>query len=168
MPALRTNGPQGPTTPGYLAMPAQAGRFPGIVVIQEWWGLVPHIKDVTERFARGGFVALAPDLYHGQAADEPDEARKLAMALDRERAVQEILAASRFLRSLDEVTPKKIGVVGWCMGGGLALSPPSSTTPARRSITRRLPRMPGNARWTGSKNIYGKGTVSSQLNLIQI
>jgi len=117
-----SNGPQGLTTPGYLAMPAEAVGCLGVVVIQEWWGLVPHIKEVTERFARGGFVALAPDLYHGQAADEPDEARKLAMALDRERAVQEILAASRFLRSLDEVAPKKIGVVGWCMGGGLALS----------------------------------------------
>ena len=59
-------------------------------MIQEWWGLVPHIKDVAERFAREGFVALAPDLYHGQASTEPDEARKLAMALDANRAVQEI------------------------------------------------------------------------------
>jgi carboxymethylenebutenolidase len=108
--------------PGYLAQPADGQTHPGVVVIQEWWGLVPHIKDVAERFAREGFVALAPDLYHGQAADEPDEARKLAMALDAGRAVQEIAAAARYLKKLDQVVPQKVGVVGWCMGGGLSLS----------------------------------------------
>jgi carboxymethylenebutenolidase len=110
------------SAPGYLAQPADGQAHPGMVVIQEWWGLVPHIKDVAERFAREGFVALAPDLYHGQAADEPDEARKLAMALDANRAVQEIAAAGRYLKKLSNVAPQKIGVVGWCMGGGLSLS----------------------------------------------
>ncbi|HTP08981.1 MAG TPA: dienelactone hydrolase family protein [Anaerolineae bacterium] len=108
--------------PGYLAQPGDGQAHPGIVVIQEWWGLVPHIKDVAERFAREGFVALAPDLYHGQAADEPDKARKLAMALDAQRAVQEIAAAARYLKKLQNVAPQKVGVVGWCMGGGLSLS----------------------------------------------
>ena len=110
------------TAPGYLAQPADGDAHPGVVVIQEWWGLVPHIKDVAERFAREGFVALAPDLYHGQAATEPDEARKLAMALDAQRAVQEIAAAARYLKKLQNVRPQKAGVVGWCMGGGLSLS----------------------------------------------
>src|SRR5512136_1563668 len=111
------------SAPGYLAQPDDHQLHPGIVVIQEWWGLVPHIKDVAERFAREGFVALAPDLYHGQAADEPDEARKLAIALDAQRAVQEIAAAARYLKKMDhDVAPRKVGVVGWCMGGGLALS----------------------------------------------
>ncbi|MGW8252046.1 MAG: dienelactone hydrolase family protein [Anaerolineales bacterium] len=110
------------TTPGYLAVPEGAGRYPGLVVIQEWWGLVPHIKDVAKRFAGEGFVALAPDLYHGQAASEPDEARKLSMELDRERAVAEILAALAYLQSLDKVAPKKIGVVGFCMGGSLTVA----------------------------------------------
>ncbi len=110
------------TTPGYLARPDDTQTHPGIVVIQEWWGLVPHITDVAERFAREGFVALAPDLYHGQPASEPDEARKKAMALDRNRAVAEILAAAKYLETLKEIEPKKIGVVGWCMGGRLALS----------------------------------------------
>ncbi|MFN8597238.1 MAG: dienelactone hydrolase family protein [Anaerolineae bacterium] len=110
------------TTPGYLAQPDDDQPHPGIVVIQEWWGLVPHIKDVAERFAREGFIALAPDLYHGQSSTEPDEARKLAMALDAQRAVQEIAAAARYLKKLHNVTPKKIGTVGWCMGGGLSLS----------------------------------------------
>ncbi len=110
------------TTPGYLAMPDDGATHPALVVIQEWWGLVPHIKDVAERFAREGFVALAPDLYHGKEAAEPDEARKLAMALDRARAVAEIIAAARYLKALDAVAPKKVGTVGWCMGGGLSLS----------------------------------------------
>lgn len=110
------------TTPGYLARPDDGGKHPGIVVIQEWWGLVPHIKDVAERFAREGFIALAPDLYHGQAATEPDEARKLAMGLDQERAVAEIAAAAQYLKAMGIVQPKRMGVVGWCMGGGLALS----------------------------------------------
>jgi carboxymethylenebutenolidase len=110
------------TTPGYLARPRASGKYPGVVVIQEWWGLVPHIKDVVERFANQGYVALAPDLYHGEVADEPDEARKLAMALERDRAVAEIRSAVRYLASLEQVAPKKIGIIGWCMGGGLALS----------------------------------------------
>lgn len=112
----------GGSTPAFLATPQAAGRFPGLVVIQEWWGLVPHIEAVTRRFAESGFVALAPDLYHGEAAEEPDEARKLAMALDRERAVNEILAAASFLTRHERVLVGGIGVVGWCMGGGLALS----------------------------------------------
>lgn len=112
----------GQTTPAFLAHPDDGATHPAIVVIQEWWGLVPHIKDVVERFAREDFIALAPDLYHGQIASEPDEARKIAMALDRERAVQEIGAAASYLAGLDGVAPRKVGVVGWCMGGGLALS----------------------------------------------
>ncbi len=112
----------GHTTPAYLARPDDAAGHPGVVVIQEWWGLVPHIKDVAGRFAEAGYVALAPDLYYGESAEEPDEARKLAMALDRPRAVAEIVAAAKHLKGLDAVMPKKVGVVGWCMGGGLTLS----------------------------------------------
>ncbi|HEX7974754.1 MAG TPA: dienelactone hydrolase family protein [Anaerolineales bacterium] len=118
----------GAVAPAFLAQPGQAGHYPGLVLIQEWWGLVPHIKDVAERFARHGFVALAPDLYHGQAASEPDEARKLAMEMDRERAVQEIVAAVRYVQGLESVSPKKIGVVGWCMGGGLAITAAASSS----------------------------------------
>ena len=112
----------GERTPGYLARPQDEGMHPGLVVIQEWWGLVPHIKDVAQRFAGQGFIALAPDLYHGRAASEPDEARKLAMELEEPRAVAEIQAAMRYLQGLQAVSGPKIGVVGWCMGGHLALS----------------------------------------------
>jgi carboxymethylenebutenolidase len=111
----------GGTTPGYLAQPAK-GSGPGVVVIQEWWGLVPHIQEVCERFARQGFVALAPDLYHGKAASEPDEARKLVMEMDRDRAVKEIIAAVNHLKGLAQVAPNKVGVVGFCMGGMLAIT----------------------------------------------
>lgn len=112
----------GQTTPGYLAQPEGGANHPGVVVIQEWWGLVPHIKGVVDRFAQAGYVALAPDLYHGKVTGEPDEARKLAMTLDRDRAVAEILAAARYLQGLDAVSSAKVGVIGWCMGGGLAAS----------------------------------------------
>ncbi|HKZ83178.1 MAG TPA: dienelactone hydrolase family protein [Anaerolineae bacterium] len=112
---------------GYLAHPKE-GTGPGVVVIQEWWGLEAHIKDVTERFAREGYTALAPDLYHGKATSEPDEARKLAMELDRARAVKEIVGAARYLKSLGAVAPAKVGVIGWCMGGGLAFAVTHATS----------------------------------------
>ncbi|MDW8060742.1 MAG: dienelactone hydrolase family protein [Thermomicrobium sp.] len=107
-------------TPGYLTLPARVPA-PGVVVIQEWWGLEPHIQDVVDRFAAEGFVALAPDLYHGKVATEPDEARKLAMALEYPRAIAEIVAAARYLLTRGDVRGQKVGVVGFCMGGALSL-----------------------------------------------
>ena len=82
----------GGTCPGYLATP-ESGSGPGVIVIQEWWGLVPHIKDVADRFAKEGFVALAPDLYRGKAATEPDEAGKYMMALDMAQAAKDLSGA---------------------------------------------------------------------------
>ncbi len=104
---------------GYLALPSSPG--PGVVVIQEWWGLVPHIKDVCDRFAAEGFVALAPDLYHGATTKEPDEAGKFLMAMKMEETARDMSGAVDFLRAQTSVEPKKIGVVGFCAGGGLAL-----------------------------------------------
>jgi carboxymethylenebutenolidase len=92
-----------------------------VIVVQEWWGLNEHIKDVTRRFAQAGYIALAPDLYHGQVATEPDEARKLVMELDMPAAVQEIGSAADFLLGQDYVSGEQVGVLGFCMGGGLAL-----------------------------------------------
>jgi len=110
----------GSTVAGYLAVP-ESGSGPGVVVIQEWWGLVDHIKDVCDRFAADGFVALAPDLYHGEATTEPDEAGKLMMALNLERAARDLTGAVEALAERDETTSGDVGVVGFCMGGGLAL-----------------------------------------------
>ena len=106
---------------GYLARPSGDSQAPAVIVVQEWWGLDDHIKDVTERFARAGFVALAPDLYKGAVATEPDEARKLVMELDQPEAVQEIDQAMAYLLEQDYTAGDKAGVVGYCMGGGLAL-----------------------------------------------
>ncbi len=105
---------------GYLAVPA-AGEGPGVVVIQEWWGLVDHIEDVADRFAAEGFVALAPDLYDGATAAEPDEAGKLMMAMELDRAARDMGGAVDYLLGHDAVTGDGVGVVGFCMGGGLAL-----------------------------------------------
>jgi len=110
----------GGTTGGYLATPEQ-GSGPGVVVIQEWWGLVDHIKDVCDRFAAEGFVALAPDLYHGKSTKSPDEAGKLMMALRIDEAERDLSAAVEYLATQDSTTSKKIGVVGFCMGGALSL-----------------------------------------------
>lgn len=125
----------GHTTPGYLAQPAGRGPYPGLVVIQEWWGLVPHIKELAERFARQGYIALAPDLYHGQSAAEPDEARKLAMELDRDRAVLEICAAAGYLKGMEAVKPKQIGVIGFCMGGGLSVASAAASADIGAAVT---------------------------------
>jgi len=106
---------------GYLARPAGEESRPAVVVIQEWWGLNEHIKDVTRRFADEGYVALAPDLYHGQVTTEPDEARKLVMDLDMAEAVKEIQRAVDHLQDQPYVQGTKVGIVGFCMGGGLVL-----------------------------------------------
>jgi carboxymethylenebutenolidase len=110
----------GKTANGYLATPAQSNGK-GVVVIQEWWGLVPHIKEVADRFAAQGYTALAPDLYHGQTANEPTEAGKLFMALNVERAELDLRGAINCLAAQSTVTNKKVGVVGFCMGGALSL-----------------------------------------------
>ena len=110
----------GGSTDGYLAVP-DSGSGPGIVVIQEWWGLVDHIKEVCDRFAAEGFVALAPDLYHGKTTKSPDEAGKLMMAMRIDEAEKDLRAAADYLSIQDSTTSKKVGVVGFCMGGALAL-----------------------------------------------
>ena len=106
-------------TPAYLARPKAPG--PGVVVIQEWWGLVPHIEQIADRFAAEGFVALAPDLYHGEKATSPDQAGKLMMSLRIDEAARDLAAAAAYLGTLPEVTSPKVGTVGFCMGGALSL-----------------------------------------------
>lgn len=105
---------------GYLALPA-SGSGQGVIVLQEWWGLVPHIKEVADRFAAAGYVALAPDLYEGETATSPDEAGRRLMALNIEQTAQKLQTAADYLLNLDAVTSNKLGVVGFCMGGQLAL-----------------------------------------------
>ena len=97
-----------------------AAKAPGVVVMQEWWGLVPHIKDVADRFAAAGYLALAPDLYHGKTTTEPDEAGKMMMSMKMDEAAKDMAGAFDFLKSHDACTGK-IGSVGFCLGGGLSL-----------------------------------------------
>lgn len=112
-----TNGKRGS---GYLATPA-TGSGPGVIVIQEWWGLVDHVKDVSDRLAAEGFVALAPDMYHGETATGPDAAGKLMMALQIDDAEQDLRGAIEYVLSRGAVTGDRVGTVGFCMGGQLSL-----------------------------------------------
>ena len=110
----------GGTGTGYLAAP-DAGAGLGLIVIQEWWGLVPHIKDVCDRFAAEGFTALAPDLYRGVQTTEPDEAGKLLMSLNLDQAAKDMGGAVDHLQRSDRVRGDGVGVTGFCMGGGLTM-----------------------------------------------
>lgn len=110
----------GGTSGGYLSLPA-SGTGPGVVVIQEWWGLVDHIKSVADRFASAGFVALAPDMYHGQATKSPDDAGKLMMALRIDQVEKDLRGAIDYVLGRPETTSKTVGTVGFCMGGQLSL-----------------------------------------------
>ena len=114
---FRSNGSQ---AQGYLSVP-DSGSGPGVVVIQEWWGLVDHIRDICDRLAAEGFVALAPDLYHGETTTEPDEAGKLMMELDIERAAKDMSGAVDYLIGHEAVEGDKVGAIGFCMGGALVL-----------------------------------------------
>lgn len=111
----------GTTTHGYLARPEGDGPFASVVVVQEWWGLNDNIKDIAERFAREGFAAFAPDLFHGEVTSEPDEAQKKMMALDMPRACHELVKATEYLSEQPYLQGRGIGVTGFCMGGGLAM-----------------------------------------------
>ena len=108
--------PDGRSAHGYATGPADARA--GVIVIQEWWGLVPHIADVADRFAALGYRALAPDLYQGKATVDADEASHLMGALDFGRAAQEIAAAAAHLRSTGCA---RVAIVGFCMGGALTV-----------------------------------------------
>jgi len=109
----------GGSSVGYLATPP-GNPGPGVIVIQEWWGLVPHIRAVADRFAGAGFAALAPDLYHGVQAAEPDRAGKLLMGMAMDQAARDIAGAARYLADLPALDGG-VGTVGFCVGGSLAL-----------------------------------------------
>ena len=109
----------GGTGQGYLAVPP-SGSGPGVVIIQEWWGLNDQLREVCDAWAADGFTTLAPDLYHGVVTTEPDEAGKLMMSLNIEQAAKDMVGAVDRLAAHEAVTGG-VGVVGFCMGGALAL-----------------------------------------------
>src|SRR4029450_13876797 len=100
---------------GYLAEPEENG--PGIVVLQEFWGLDDHIRDVCDRFAREGYVALGPDLFHGETTEQPSEAQQKMMAMNMEQAEKEMRGAVDFVAAHPKCTGA-VGTVGFCPGGG--------------------------------------------------
>lgn len=110
------------TIKGYLAVPEGKGPFPAIVVIQEWWGLNDWIKGNADRLAKQGYVCLAPDLYRGAVATEMAKARELMGGMPADRAARDLKAAVDTLVARPDVSTDKVGVIGWCLGGGLALS----------------------------------------------
>ena len=103
---------------GELAVPAGAGKAPAVVVLQEWWGVNDHIRSILSRLAADGFLALAPDLYHGTVTKSAEEAGKLMQALDHEQALDEIEGAAMYLTG-HERAGGRVGVMGFCMGGML-------------------------------------------------
>jgi carboxymethylenebutenolidase len=147
----------GTTGQGYLATP-EGGSGPGLVVIQEWWGLVPHIKDVCDRLAREGFVALAPDLYHGKTVSEPDEAGKEMMALNLEKAGKDMSGAVDYVRDRAANGANGIGVIGFCMGGGLAYVIACQRPDAVKAITPFY----GVIAWPGAEPDYSNMAAAVQ------
>jgi carboxymethylenebutenolidase len=109
------------TVHGVLFTPKGKGPFPALVVIHEWWGLVPWVKEQAAKLSDQGYVTLAVDLYRGKATDSPEVAHELMRGLPEDRANRDLLAAVQYLKSLKNVNPAKMGSIGWCMGGGYSL-----------------------------------------------
>jgi len=110
------------TVAAYLATPRGKGTFPGMVVIHEWWGLNDWVKGQADALAQQGYVSLAVDLYRGKVATEPMEAHELSRALPEDRAQRDLKAGFEYLRRLPQTRGKRLGVIGWCMGGGWSLT----------------------------------------------
>ncbi|WXG46937.1 MAG: dienelactone hydrolase family protein [Candidatus Atabeyarchaeum deiterrae] len=115
-------GNKAKNTKGYLVRPKGADKFPGVIVIHEVWGLVRHIEDVAERFAKEGYAALAVDLFEGKTASRIEDGFKIRQELSEEKILGDLKAAVAYLKTLDFVNPDRIGSIGFCMGGWLSLS----------------------------------------------
>lgn len=109
------------TTTAFVAWPAGEGPAPAVLVVHEWWGLNLQIREVARRLAREGYVAIVPDLYHGRVTDDPERAHEILRGVGEEAAIGELQAALRWLRAGPRTGKTRIGVVGFCFGGGLAL-----------------------------------------------
>jgi len=117
---------------GYLAEPE--GEGPGLVVLGEWWGLDDNMRQLVDSFAREGFVALAPDLYHGKTTEEPDEAQKQLMAMNMEEAEKEMRGAVQYVLAHPKCNGK-VGAVGFCAGGGLSVWAAASNPQIGAAVT---------------------------------
>jgi|ERR1700678_503056 len=109
------------TVSAFLAVPDKPGQHAALIVVHEWWGLNDWVKEQTEKLAAEGYVALAVDLYRGEVANDPEKAHELMRGLPQDRAVRDLQAAFAYLATRKDVKTDRIGTIGWCMGGGLAL-----------------------------------------------
>jgi carboxymethylenebutenolidase len=110
------------TVKAVMYTPQGKGPFPALVVIHEYWGLNDWVKEQASKLADQGYVTLAIDLYRGKVGTTPDEAHELMRGVPEDRANRDLLAASSYLRSQKNVDPKRVGSIGWCMGGGYSLN----------------------------------------------
>jgi carboxymethylenebutenolidase len=106
---------------GLLAEPSGAAKAPSLVLLQEWWGINDHVRSLADRLAKEGFLVVVPDLYHGKTTKDPGEAAALMTALDTLAAMKEVAGATAFLKAHARGNGK-VGVIGFCMGGALALA----------------------------------------------
>lgn len=118
---------------GEFVLPAGDGKAPGVVLIQEWWGVNDHVRSLLDRLAAEGFVALAPDLYHGQVTRDPEEAGRLMVALDKAQALAEIAGAVSYLAGHPRGNGK-VGVMGFCMGGALTFASAATIPELRAAV----------------------------------
>src|SRR6185437_13832122 len=110
----------GETVHGFLYTPSAPGPHPAIVVIHEWWGLTPWVKEQAAQLSDQGYVTLAVDLYRGKSTTDPEVAHELMRGLPEDRGVRDLVAAANYLKTLKSVDPNRLGAVGWCMGGTYA------------------------------------------------
>lgn len=103
----------------FVAQPDDDATHPGVVLVQEWWGIEPHIRDLAQKLAADGFVVAVPDLYHGKIATEPNDAQKMIMMIrgNVDKAAKEIIGALDTVKAMSNVEPKKLGLIGFCVGG---------------------------------------------------
>jgi carboxymethylenebutenolidase len=109
------------TIGGFLATPEKPGRYPGLIVVHEWYGLNDWVKEQTVKLASEGFVALAVDLYRGKLAADAGEAHELSRGLPDDRAVLDLMAGIVYLTTRNDVDHTRVGTIGWCLGGGYAV-----------------------------------------------
>ena len=118
--ALVHVGPTDGGTNAFVAWPASRTNAPAIVVVHEWWGLNDQIRTLARRLAREGYVAIVPDLYHGQVASDPELAHELSRGLEGEAAMRDLDATVDWLKQQPGMAKSRIAVIGFCMGGGLS------------------------------------------------
>ncbi|MFI5117406.1 MAG: dienelactone hydrolase family protein [Terriglobales bacterium] len=109
------------TVNAVMYTPHGKGPFPALVAIHEWWGLNDWVKEQASKLADQGYITLAIDLYRGKVATTPDEAHEIMRGVPEDRAIRDLLAASSYLRAQKNIDPKRVGSIGWCMGGGYSL-----------------------------------------------